>query len=371
MRKIDARCRRWCCCRRGGCSTPHRCAGGKRKPRAAWASDEDVLLARLRRLKEDLERMDWSDEAAWGRVAPANRPTQRGRPDGIQHRRRRHQAALSRSAPFSPSTRTTEEDANEFSVAQPMGMITRNKWSKAGQIVGTFLFQLTNLFFIIAVVVPAVYLSVPDLFPKMFLNLPIPPVTDFLPQPKFQSVSVNPITKERHTSEFSLQLLKDAAREHQIAAESPGDFLKRVFRRLSGNNAVLLAPPTVQSAKPFYLSIAFGALGVISFTLESVYTFLWLFGLLVWRRSGGEVGRKRFDRLQAGWLALWKKVLGVSVWILTPLYWGYIVKHFESMYPGYTYSITNMKWMLMGGALWFLVSAGLFAYAYWRYKRSS
>ena len=32
------------------------------------SSDEDVLLKRLRRLKEDLDSMDWSNEAAWDRV---------------------------------------------------------------------------------------------------------------------------------------------------------------------------------------------------------------------------------------------------------------------------------------------------------------
>ena len=32
------------------------------------SGDEDVLLKRLRRLKEDLDRMDWSDGAAWDRV---------------------------------------------------------------------------------------------------------------------------------------------------------------------------------------------------------------------------------------------------------------------------------------------------------------
>jgi hypothetical protein len=30
--------------------------------------DEDRLLARLRGLSKDLEAMDWSDEAAWGRL---------------------------------------------------------------------------------------------------------------------------------------------------------------------------------------------------------------------------------------------------------------------------------------------------------------
>jgi hypothetical protein len=32
------------------------------------SGDEDVLLKRLRRLKEDLDSMNWNDEAAWARV---------------------------------------------------------------------------------------------------------------------------------------------------------------------------------------------------------------------------------------------------------------------------------------------------------------
>jgi len=32
------------------------------------SGDEDVLLKRLRKLKEDLDRMDWNDQAAWSRV---------------------------------------------------------------------------------------------------------------------------------------------------------------------------------------------------------------------------------------------------------------------------------------------------------------
>ncbi len=35
---------------------------------APLSGDEDMLLKRLRRLKEDLDRMDWADDAAWGRV---------------------------------------------------------------------------------------------------------------------------------------------------------------------------------------------------------------------------------------------------------------------------------------------------------------
>ena len=61
--------------------------------------DEDRLLARLRGLKKDLEAMDWSDEAAWGRlVHKIDRLNEAGptaRRAGHPNRRRRHKVALS------------------------------------------------------------------------------------------------------------------------------------------------------------------------------------------------------------------------------------------------------------------------------------
>jgi hypothetical protein len=122
---------------------------------------------------------------------------------------------------------------------------------------------------------------------------------------------------------------------------------------------------------PVLVSTSFAALGVVAFILESTYTLLWLFGLLVWRAYGGEAGRARFDQLQIGRLSFWKKITGVGVWVLTPLYWLYVAKYFESIDAGYKYSIVNLSQMMMIGAFWLFLSLGLLAYAKWRYKRSS
>src|SRR3990170_1805812 len=97
---------------------------------------------------------------------------------------------------------------------------------------------------------------------------------------------------------------------------------------------------------------------------------MWLFGLIVWRVYGGERGKKRFNQLQTGRLSLWKRITGFCVWVLTPLYWLYVAKYFESIDPGYKYSIINLREMLIYGALWFLLSLGVYAYAKWRHRRS-
>ncbi len=47
---------------------------------APLSGDEDVLLKRLRQLKDDLDSMDWSDEAAWARVHRQIEPPQRDQP---------------------------------------------------------------------------------------------------------------------------------------------------------------------------------------------------------------------------------------------------------------------------------------------------